>query len=212
VRSGVVRIETIACHGSAETGTGILVGPRLVVTVEHVIDSAVSILLKQNGRIVGYGTVVGSDPARDVALVRSDRPISGYRFRFAHRTPALGESVAAIGFPLGLPLTVTRGTVSGNDRTISINGVDRRQLVQTDAPVNPGNSGGPLMTDSGQVVGLVDLGTNRANGLAFAVSAEVAAPLIQGWTFAPQPVSSNCAPRETRAAPTTQAQTAGSSP
>jgi S1-C subfamily serine protease len=212
VRSGIVRIETTTCDGSGEIGTGILVSPRLVATVEHVIDGAVSIDLKQNGKVVGYGTVIGSDPARDVALVRSDRPIAGYRFSFANGPPVLGEDVAAIGFPLGLPLTVTRGTVSGSDRTIPINGVKRTQLIQTDAPVNPGNSGGPLMTNSGRIVGLVDLGTDQANGLAFAVSSGVAAPLIQGWTFAPQSTPANCSTPTAQATPTTQTQTTGSSP
>jgi S1-C subfamily serine protease len=79
--------------------------------------------------------------------------------------------------------------VSGLDRTIPIGDTNRQRLVQTDASVNPGNSGGPLLTDSGDVVGLVDLGTNDANGLSFAVSAQVAAPLLQAWTLAPQPVS-----------------------
>jgi hypothetical protein len=86
-------------------------------------------------------------------------------------------------------LSVTRGSVSGLDRTIPINGIARTKMVQTDAPINPGNSGGPLMTDAGLVVGLVDLTATQANGLAFAVSAAVAAPLIQSWTTAPQPVS-----------------------
>jgi hypothetical protein len=187
-RSGVIRIETTTCNGSY-VGTGILISPTLVATVEHVVDSAATITLKENGKIVGYGTVIGSDPTRDVALVRTNTAIAGYHFRFASRAPALGESVSAIGFPLALPLTVTRGSVSGQDRTIPINGVNRTRLIQTDAPVNPGNSGGPLMTDSGLVVGLVDLGTTQANGLAFAVSAGVAGPLLQSWTAAPQPVA-----------------------
>jgi len=97
----------------------------------------------------------------------------------------LGDDVAAIGFPLALPLTVTRGSVSGMDRTIPIDGLRRRTLIQTDAAVNPGNSGGPLITDNGAVVGLVDLGTTQANGLAFAVSSQVARPLVQAWQAAP---------------------------
>ena len=74
-------------------------------------------------------------------------------------------------------MTVTRGTVSGLGGTIPINRINRRGLVQTDAAVNPGNSGGPLLTDSGQGVGLVDLGTTQANELAFAVNAQVARPV-----------------------------------
>jgi len=207
VRSGVIRIETNTCDGRA-VGTGILLSPRLVATVQHVVDGATSITLKRNGQVVGQGTVVGSDPARDVALVRSDRPISGHRFTLATRAPRLGEDVAAIGFPLALPLTVTRGSVSGTGRTIPIDGINRTRLVQTDAAVNPGNSGGPLMTDAGLVVGLVDLGTNEANGLAFAVSAQTAGPLLRAWTTAPQPISeTNCGSGSQQAAPAPQTQT-----
>jgi hypothetical protein len=188
VRSGVVRIEVTTCQGK-DIGTGFLLGPQLVATVEHVVDGATKIALKQNGKVVGHGVVIGEDTARDVALVHSDTPISGYRFALSSRAPQLGEDVAAIGFPFGLPLTVTRGSVSGLDRTIPIANLKRQKLVQTDAPVNPGNSGGPLMTDTGTVVGLVDLGTTQANGLAFAVSAKVAAPLLQAWRNAPQAVA-----------------------
>jgi S1-C subfamily serine protease len=188
VRSGIVRVEVTTCDERG-IGTGFLLGPRLVATVEHVVDGATRITFKQNGRVVGHGTVVGSDTARDLALVRSDRPIRGYAFRFASRAPRLGETVTAIGFPLGLPLTVTRGTVSGLDRTIPIDGVDRKRLVQTDAAVNPGNSGGPLIIPSGAVVGLVDLGSSQLNGIAFAVSALVARPLLAAWQVAPQPIA-----------------------
>lgn len=190
VRSGVLRIEVTACDYSG-LGTGFLLGPRLVATVEHVVDGAVSITLKRNGSVVGSATVIGEDPARDLALLRTDLPIAGYQFKLAARAPRLGEEVAALGFPLGLPLSVTKGTVSGSDRTIPIGGLERRQLVQTDAAVNPGNSGGPLIsTANGDVVGLIDLGADQANGLAFAVSAQVAGPLLQAWRVAPQPIGS----------------------
>lgn len=204
VRSGVIRIETRTCTRGA-IGTGFLVSPRLVATVEHVVDGAVTITLKRNGEVLGSGTVIGRDRPRDVALIRSSRAIAGYRFRLDARSPRLGDSVAAIGFPLGLPLSVTRGTVSGLDRTISIARYDRRRLVQTDAAVNHGNSGGPLLlTRSGSVVGLVDLGTTAANGLAFAVSAAVAAPLISAWRVAPEtPSPASC--RSAGNAPTQQA-------
>ena len=93
-----------------------------------------------------------------------------------------------MGFPLGLPLSVSRGSVSGSGRNIPIDGETRRNLVQTDAAVNPGNSGGPLFSSTGEVVGLVDLGTSQAQGLAFAVSSRVAAPLLDAWRSSPQPV------------------------
>jgi S1-C subfamily serine protease len=207
-QSGIVQIQTNTCTASV-IGTGFLIGPRLVATVEHVVDGAVSITLKQNGKTVGVGTVIGEDPTRDVALVRTSVPLRGRILKLASRAPRLGETVAALGFPLGLPLTVTQGSVSGLGRTIPINGINRENLVQTDAAINPGNSGGPLISlDTGGVVGLVDLGTNLANGIGFAVSAVVAQPLLQAWTAAPQSVPlSNCA-ATTSPATTTPATTA----
>jgi S1-C subfamily serine protease len=194
IRGGVVRIEVTTC-ATAGVGTGIVVGPRLVATVEHVIDEAVSMEIKRNGKVLATGTVIGTDPDRDLALVRTSKPIKGYRFQLAKRPAKLGEPVAALGYPLGLPLTVTRGSVSGLDRTIPIEGLRRRKLVQTDAALNPGNSGGPLISaDTGEVLGLVDLGSLRYNGLAFAVSAEVAGPLLEAWTKAPQPIRAASCP------------------
>jgi S1-C subfamily serine protease len=191
-QSAVVRIEASG-GGSESIGTGFLIGPRLVATVEHVVDGATSITLKQNGRAVATGTVIGDDPARDVALVQASKPLTGTVLPLATRAPLLGESVAALGFPLGLPLTVTQGSVSGLQRTVPIDGLNRRDMVQTDAAVNPGNSGGPLLSvDTGDVVGLVDLGATQANGIAFAVSAQVAQPLLQAWRAAPQQVPTAC--------------------
>ena len=136
--------------------------------------------------------------------------------QLATTAPALGEPVVALGFPLGLPLTSTQGAVSGVGRTVPIDGVRRRDMVQTDAAVNPGNSGGPLIdVDSGDVLGLVDLGSQEANGIAFAVSTQIARPLLQAWQHAPQRVpiaactdsttvpDQDAAPTTTQAPPTT---------
>lgn len=192
VQSGVLRIEATGCDGSF-VGTGFLVAPNLVATVEHVVDGAGTITIKRRGVILGTARVIGADSSRDLALLRTSAAITGHVFKLATRAPELGEAVAAFGFPLGLPLTVTRGSVSGLNRAIPIGGISRHRLVQTDAAVNPGNSGGPLLSaDTGDVVGLVDLGTTDANGLAFAVSAQVAEPLLGAWRAAPQPVNGGC--------------------
>ena len=188
VRSGVVRIETDTCTESG-VGTGFLIGPRHVVTVEHVVSDAARIIIKRQGKAVARATVIGVDPARDLALVRLDQPVAGYRFRFARKTPRVGDEVAALGFPLGLPLTLTKGTVSGLDRTVPIEGINRRRMIQTDAALNPGNSGGPLLAvATGEVIGLVDAGNPDAQGISFAVSGSVAEPLVRTWQRAPQPV------------------------
>jgi hypothetical protein len=187
VRDGVIRIEAGTCDGTA-TGTGFLLSPRLIATVEHVVDGSTQVKLKQGKKLVGRGTVIGVDRDRDVALIRTSAPIDGHVFEFADSAPRLGDSVAALGFPLGLPLSVTSGSVSGDGRTVPIDGLRRRGLIQTDASLNPGNSGGPLIDKAtGKVVGLVDIGTD-AHGISFAVNAKVAAALLEAWQAAPQPV------------------------
>jgi S1-C subfamily serine protease len=187
VRSGVVRIEAKTCDGTS-IGTGFLIGRRQVATVEHVVEGARVIRLLQQGKVVATAVTIGSDKARDIALLRANRPVKGHVLEVAASAPRLGEEVAALGFPLGLPLTVTRGSVSGMNRTISIEGVKRQRLMQTDAAVNPGNSGGPLLrVKDGKVVGLIDLRRTEVNGIAFAVSASVAGPLLAAWQKSPQP-------------------------
>jgi hypothetical protein len=189
VRGGVIRIESDLCDGQG-VGTGFLLSPRLILTVQHVVDGATAVHLKQSTHSAVAGTVIGEDRERDIALIRSAKPLKGHVFALASSRARLGDGVAALGFPLGLPLTVTRGSISGTGRTIPIDGMKRRGLIQTDAAVNPGNSGGPLLrADTGEVVGLVDLGSETANGLAFAVSAQIAGALAEAWKQAPQPAA-----------------------
>jgi serine protease Do len=118
--SGIVRIETEDCAGKGHIGTGFLIGPELVATVEHVVAGAQRIVLKQKGESLSdRAQVVGANSFRDVALIRSAEPIDGHVFTLAEQDPRLGEEVAALGFPLGasfptFDVTVTRGSVSGS--------------------------------------------------------------------------------------------------
>jgi Trypsin-like peptidase domain len=193
VRTGVIRIETENCDGSG-VGTGFLLSPRLIATVEHVVGDAIAIRVKHGKADLGKATVIGTDPVRDLALLRLRQPVDGYTFDLAASRPRLGQRVIALGYPLGLPLTVTQGSVSGLNRTVPVEDIERRRLVQTDAAINPGNSGGPLIeADTGDVVGLVDAGSDTAHGIGFAVSAAVAKPLLEAWRLAPQPIpASTC--------------------
>lgn len=184
-QSGVVRIETLSCNAGG-IGTGFLLSPTLIATVNHVIDQSVVVSLIA-GSQRATGTVVGADPAHDLALVRSSRPLTGYHFQFATTSPAVGDPVAAIGFPIGDPITLTHGDISGLNRNVTVTGnpVPQSGLIETDAPLNPGNSGGPLLNQSGDVVGLVDAGRSNANGIAYAVPATQASPADQRWTAHP---------------------------
>jgi len=183
VSSGVVRIQASTCDGGG-VGTGFLIAPDLVATVAHVVNqsAALNLTVGENGAGgTTSGMVVGVDPSADVALVRLDRPMQGHVFTLTSATPRVGQEVAAIGFPVGDPMTFTRGTVSGLNRTIPIESVQRSGLIETDAAINPGNSGGPLLGTDGEVVGLVDAKNVEAEGIAYAVAPTIARPLLLSW-------------------------------
>lgn len=184
-RSGVVRIEVLGCS-DAGVGTGFLLSPTLVATVDHVVAGSVVVSLNDQGQLA-TGQVIGTDPVHDLALVRASEPLIGYHFHFAATDPRVGDLVGAIGFPIGGPITLTQGGVSGLHRTITVDGQRRTGMVETDAAVNPGNSGGPLLDNTGAVIGLVDALDTQANGIAYAVPASQAAPAMQSWQQAPQP-------------------------
>jgi hypothetical protein len=85
VKSGVIRIEARGCGGPS-VGTGFLVKPNLVATVEHVVDGATTITLKRNGRFLATAPIIGLDRDRDLALLKTGAPIEGYSFGFARPT------------------------------------------------------------------------------------------------------------------------------
>jgi S1-C subfamily serine protease len=190
--SGVVRVDVTGC-GQAGVGTGFLVGPNLVATAAHVVEGSAQVTLL-SGQTTSLGEVVGLDTISDVALVRAMSPLDGYEFHLGGHSPAVGTPVAAIGFPEGQPLALTEGAVSAVNRSVqSPDGVTRSGLIQTDAALNPGNSGGPLVTPDGTVVGIVEGGLSTAQGIGYATGAEIARPLLSGWIHSPHPVSlSSC--------------------
>lgn len=182
---GVIRIETVGCSDGG-VGTGFLLSPTLVATVAHVVDQATVISLQTADRRT-TGTVIGMDQAADLALVRTAIPLTGHVFALATSTPPVGTRVAAIGFPLGDPITLTQGGISGLDRSIPIDGTTRTGMIETDTPINPGNSGGPLIDPDGHVVGLVDALQTEANGIGYAVPSSQASQAFTTWRAAPQP-------------------------
>ena len=154
IESSVVRIETLN-----SVGTGFVIAPERVVTAAHVVDGA-------NGPSVITpdqeltGRVLAVDRALDVALLEVSG-LSAPAIEFASSPPRVLDEVYAFGNPLGGGTSASRGIVSAvSDETI-----------QTDAAVNPGNSGGPLLDADGQVVGVVVSKDAEAEGVSFAVPA-----------------------------------------
>jgi S1-C subfamily serine protease len=142
------------------TGSGFVIDASgLILTNRHVVESASDITIQfSNGEQRG-ATVVGSDGANDLALLRvSDMPAGIPAVTLGDSDAvAVGETAIAIGSPFGLEQTVTQGIISAVDRTYSASGSSLSHLIQTDAPINPGNSGGPLLNAQGEVIGITTL-------------------------------------------------------
>lgn len=178
VGPAVVRIEQAGRR--AGHGSGFVISPDgLIVTNSHVVADAVTVRVALPDGGSTEGRVLGRDPDTDIALVRAD----GH-----HRvTTVLGNSQAlrrgqvaiAIGNPLGFDWTVTTGVVSAMGRSMrSATGRLIDDVIQTDAALNPGNSGGPLVSSNGVVIGVNTAIIRGAQGIAFAVAANTASHVI----------------------------------
>jgi S1-C subfamily serine protease len=159
------------------SGSGFIISTDgFVVTNNHVIENARDIRVSlADGRTVN-AELKGADPSTDIAILKID--VSGLKALSFADSEALqpGQIAIAIGNPLGLQHTVTAGVVSALGRTLrASNGRLIDDIIQTDASLNPGNSGGPLVNSLGQVIGVNTATIASAQGLCFAVSSNLAA-------------------------------------
>lgn len=157
------------------SGSGFIVSSDgFVVTNDHVVNGARRIKVTLlDGDSVG-AEVKGTDPSTDIAVLKIDVP--GLRaLRFSREPVQAGQIAIAIGDPHGLQHTVTAGIVSATGRTLRAqNGRLIDDVVQTDASLNPGNSGGPLIDSAGRVIGVNTAIFPTAQGLCFAVAGPLA--------------------------------------
>src|SRR5271168_1566082 len=181
VGPAVVRVETGTKAPGARArgglGSGIVISPDgLVLTNSHVVGSSRQIRLQDIEGVVTDARVLGVDPDTDLALLRAD----GARdLRYASlgnsRNLRRGQLVVAIGNPLGFESTVTAGVVSALGRSIrSVSGRTIEDVIQTDAALNPGNSGGPLVSSAAEVIGINTAIISGAQGICFAVASNTA--------------------------------------
>lgn len=163
-------------------GSGFVVDRRGdIVTNDHVVQGASNIRVGFSGGGTYPATIVGIDPTTDIAVVRVKAPPSAlHPLEFARPDSVLvGDRVYAIGNPFGLERTMTAGIVSATGRDIQApNGHTIPGAIQTDAPINHGNSGGPLLDRYGRVIGInaqLEGGTVDANvGIGFAIPSSTA--------------------------------------
>lgn len=178
VRPEMVVIESGAVKNSKDSalGSGVIINTQgQIMTALHVVQGAGSITVTFADGTQSGATVQSSDPDHDIAVLNTDKPPSVIVPATLGGGVRVGDQTFALGHPLGLVDSLTAGVISGLDRTFPLpDGRTLNGLIQFDAPVSPGNSGGPLLNTKGQVVGIV---TGLANpsgnednvGIGFAV-------------------------------------------
>jgi S1-C subfamily serine protease len=158
------------------TGAGVIINADgTILTADHVIAGSNSVQVTYVDGTSSPATVATGDPKQDIATLTPAKLPETLVPAVLGGGVAVGDDVTAIGNPLGLTGSTTSGVVSGLDRVLSrAKDVDLGGLIQFDAAVNPGNSGGPLINERGQVVGIVvalanPTGSDTFIGIGFAV-------------------------------------------
>jgi serine protease Do len=178
VRPGVVNISTKNEGASHSLGSGFVISPDgLVVTNNHVVERAEEIVVRLSDGRTFTASVVGRDPATDLALLRlpSAKGLPIVTFGDSDQLE-IGDWVVAIGNPFGLDTSITHGLISARERVLGMGPFD--DFIQTNALINPGNSGGPLFDMKGDVVGVTTAIVSQGQGIGFAVPINLVKDLL----------------------------------
>ena len=164
------------------TGSGVIISPDgYIVTNNHVIDKSVQLQVTLNNNKIYEAEIIGADPNTDIALLKIDVEEDLPYLAFGNSDQAqIGEWVLAVGNPFNLTSTVTAGIISAKARSLSR--VRNQSFIQTDAAVNPGNSGGALVNTNGDLIGINTAITSQTGsyvGYSFAVPSNIAKKVVE---------------------------------
>lgn len=168
------------------SGSGVVVSPDgYIVTNNHVVAGADQLTVTFNDRFTTNAKVISTDPSTDLAVVKVEEKNLSYMEFGNSDDVRLGQWVLAVGYPLSLDATVTAGIVSAKGRSIGINRQQSRSaiesFIQTDAAVNPGNSGGALVNTQGQLIGInsaIASPTGSYAGYSYAIPANLVKKVV----------------------------------
>ncbi len=164
--------SVVVIRTNRSVGSGFAVSSDMIITSEHVINGVSSLVIETNNETAYLGNIIASDPGLDLALIE----VPGANFPtipMTAATPPLGSDAYAIGAPNGLSFTVSKGVLSASEREVEGN-----VYIQTDAAVNPGNSGGPLLNSAGQVIGVNDMKVEDVERVSLAIPMSIVADFL----------------------------------
>jgi len=180
VKPTVVHIEVVKKYNTSRyesLGSGLIVSrDGYIITNEHVVDKYVSVIVTLESKLEYPAEVIGVDKLTDIALIKITPPdgdiLKAAKFGDSDSVK-VGEWVLAVGNPFGFDRTVSFGIVSGKGRTLNFptdNAPLLNDFIQTDAAIDPGSSGGPLVDLSGEVVGINSIGVGRMQGFTIPIN------------------------------------------
>jgi serine protease Do len=168
-------------------GSGVIVSPDgYIVTNNHVVQDADNITITMNDKRVFKASLIGSDPSTDLALIKIEETNLPFLVYGNSDDVKIGQWVLAVGNPFNLTSTVTAGIVSAKARDINILGSQGaiESFIQTDAAVNPGNSGGALVNTKGELIGInaaIASGTGSYVGYSFAIPVNIVKKVVDDY-------------------------------